>query len=68
MLNNHADYKYEILSKGPFVITKCWTNGTVTLQYVATKVRYNIPLIKPYTSDTNDEDINPENMYDDVNI
>ena len=32
ILNNHAAYKYETLSKGPFLITQCWTNGTIILQ------------------------------------
>ena len=32
------------------------------------KFGYNIRRIKPYTSDTNVEDMTPENMYDDVNI
>ena len=50
------------------MITQCWTNGTVTLQCGAIKIRYNILRINPYTSDTNVEDINPENIYDDVNI
>ena len=58
MLNNHAVYKYEIPYKGPFVITQYFINGTVTLQYGSTKIRYNILWIKPYTSDTNIEDIN----------
>ena len=68
MLNNHAAYIHETSFKGPFVITQCLTNGTVRLQYGPTKIRYNIRWIKPYKSDTNVADINPENMYDDVNI
>ena len=39
------------------MITQCWTNGTVTLQYGATKISHNILRIKLYTSDTNVEDI-----------
>ena len=35
MLNNSAEYKYEMPYKGPFVITNFLTNGTVTLQYGA---------------------------------
>ena len=31
MLTNNAAYKYETPYKGPFVITQCCTNGTVTL-------------------------------------
>ena len=57
MLNNHAEYKYETLHKGPFVITRFWTNGTVTMQYRPIKIRHNIRRIKPYKSDTNVEDI-----------
>ena len=60
MPNNHAAYRYEITYKGPFVITQCWTSGTVTLKYGATKIRHNIRRIKPYTSDTNVEDIKAE--------
>ena len=37
MLTNNAAYKYETPYTGIFVITQCWTNGTVTLQYGATK-------------------------------
>ena len=32
MLTNHTAYKYETPYKGPFVITQCFTNGTVHLQ------------------------------------
>ena len=46
--------------KGPFLINQCWTNATVILHCVAIKIRYNIRHIKPYTSDKNVEDINPE--------
>ena len=67
-LTNNAAYKYESPYNRPFVITQCWTNGTVTLQYGATQVRHNIRWIKPYTYDTNVEDITTENMYYDVNI
>ena len=42
----------------PFVITQCWTNGTVALQCGPIKIRHNICRIKPHTSDTNFEDIN----------
>ena len=68
ILNNHYAYKYETPYKGPFLITQCWTNGTVTLQYGPKKIRHNIGWIEPYTSDKNVEDINPEDMYDDVKI
>ena len=42
------------------MITKCWTNGTVKLQYGEEEIRHNIRSIKLYTSDKNVEDINPE--------
>ena len=57
MLNNNSAYKYETTYKVSFVITQCWTNGTVLLHCGAIKIRYNICFIKPYTSDTNVEDI-----------
>ena len=57
MLNNIADFKYETPCNGPFEMINCWTNGTVTLQYGAIKSKYNIRRIKPYTYDTNFEDI-----------
>ena len=68
MLNNHAAYKYEAIYKGPFVITRCLTNGMVNIQYGPVQFRHNICRIKPHKFDTNVEDINPENMCDDVNI
>ena len=68
MINNHAAYKYKTPYKGTFVIKRCFTNGMVKLQYGATEIRYNIRRIKPYKYDTNVEYINPENMYDNVNV
>ena len=68
MLTYHTAYKYEIPYKGPFVITQCFTNGTVNLQYGLTKIRHNICHIKPYKPDTKVEDFNSENMSDDVII
>ena len=50
------------------MIKRCFTNGEVKLQYVATEITYNIRRIKPYKSDTNVDDINPENMYDNFNV
>ena len=67
MFNNHYAYKYETPYKGPFVIMRYFTNDTVNLQYGPTKNRYNIRWINPYKYDTNVEDINPENMYDEIN-
>ena len=37
--------------KGPFVITQCWANDTITLQYGAIKISHNIRRIKPYKYD-----------------
>ena len=52
MLSKHAAYKYEMPYMGPFVITRCWTNGTVSLQIGATEIRYNTRHINPYKLDT----------------
>ena len=68
MLNNSAEYKYEMPYKGPFVITHFLTNGTVTLQYGAIKIGHYIRCIKPYKYDTNVDYINPKNMCDILNI
>ena len=35
---------------------------------VQKQIRYNVRQINPYTYYTNVEDINPENVYDDINI
>ena len=43
-------------------------NGTVTRQCGLIQIRHNIRWIKLYTYDKIMEDINPENIYDDVNI
>ena len=68
MLTNHIAYKYETPYKGPFVITQCFTNVTISLQYGPAKISHNIRRIKPYKSDTKVEDSNSENMSDDVSI
>ena len=60
MLNNHAAYKYESYHKDPFVITKCWTDCTVTLQCGAINNWYNIRRIQPHNLYKNVEDVNPE--------
>ena len=67
MLNKHTAYKYEIPYRGPFVITRYFTNVTVKLQCGVIQNRYNIHQIKPYKSDTNVEYIKTENMSDNVN-
>ena len=68
MISNHAAYKYEIPYKGPFFITRCFTNVTVNIQYGPTKISHNIRRIDPHKSDTNIKDINPENMCKNFNI
>ena len=68
MPNDNSACTYKILYKGPFMITRYWNNGTFTLQCGTIQIRHYIRQIKPYTYDTNVEDITPENMYDDVNI
>ena len=68
ILTNRAAYKYKTPYKGPFVITLCFTNGTVNIKYGPIQIRNNIRRIKPYKFDTKVEDINPQNMCDDVNI
>ena len=68
MLINHTAYKYDMSYKGPFLITQCFTNGMLMLQYGATDIRYNIRRIKPYNPDTKVEVFDSINMYDSVNI
>ena len=58
MLTKHIAYKYETPYTGPFVISQCFTNGTVNLYYGPKKNRYNICRIKPYKYDTKVEDYN----------
>ena len=68
IITNQATYKNETPYKGPFVITQCFSNDTVNLQYGATKIKPNIHHIKPYKSDTKVEYYNSINIYDDVTI
>ena len=68
MLTNHTACKYETPYKVPFVIIQCFTNGTVKLQYCATRVKHNISCIKPYKLDTKFEDVHSINMSDGVKI
>ena len=68
MLTNHAALKTETPYKGPFLITRCFTNGTVSLQYGPTKIRHNLRRIKPYKLDTKVGDYNSKNMADDFII
>ena len=67
-ITKHTSKKYETPYTVPFVITQCFINVMVELQYGATKIRYNIHRIKPYKQDTKVEDINTENTDDGVNI
>ena len=57
MLVNNAAYSNETSYNDPYVITKCCTNGTVSLQRGAIKLRHKLHRIKPYKSDTNIENI-----------
>ena len=68
MLTNHTAYKYEMPYIGPFVITGCCTNRTVSLQMGAAEIRYNIRPIKPYKSDTKVEYSDSIDIYDNINI
>ena len=60
MLLNNATYKYENPYNDPFVITQFCTNGTVTLQRGAIKIRHNKRRIKLYISDASIENIKIE--------
>ena len=68
MLNNHTEYKYETPYKVKFVLTQCFTNGTVSLQCGAIQMKYNIRRINPYKLDTKVGYYGSKNMYDNVNI
>ena len=57
LLDYNTAYKYETPYTGPFVITQCFTNGTVNLKCGPEKIGYNIRQINPYKSDTKVEDI-----------
>ena len=68
MLTNSAEYKHETQYKGPFLISQCFNNGTVNIQYDPIYSSHNIPCINPYKYGANIEDMNPKNMYEHVNI
>ena len=68
MLTDHTTYKYETPYKGTFVITQCFTNDTVMLQYGTTEIRHNIRRIKPYISDNKFEYFISKNTSDYVII
>ena len=68
MITKHTKYKYETPYTGPFLITRCFTNGTVELQCGPKQIRYNIRYNKPYKLDTKVEDINTVNMYYGANV
>ena len=42
MITYHTAYKYETPYKVLFVITQCFTNGTVNSKYGPTEIRHNI--------------------------
>ena len=58
MLNTHSTYIKETPYNGLFLITQCWTNGTVALQCSGINIWHDILHIKPHAFDTNVEDIN----------
>ena len=68
MLTDHTTYTYETPYKGTFLITQCFTNDTVMLQYGTTEIRHNIRLIKPNKLDTKVEYFISKNNSDDVII
>ena len=68
MLTNHTAYKNETAYKGPFVITQCFTNGTINLQCGVVQIKYNIRHIQPYISDTKVDNLSSVNISDNVNI
>ena len=68
MLTNHTEYKYDTPYNGPLMITHCFTNITLNLQYGATQIMYNIRRIKPYKLDNKVEDSNSIYISDGVNI
>ena len=49
--------------KCSFVINKFWTDVIFTLQYGLKKIMHNVNRIKPYTSDTDVEDINSKTNH-----
>ena len=61
ILTNIYALKYKYKYNGPYEIMQCWTNITFTLQGGAIKIKHDLCCIKPYTSDTNVNDIISEN-------
>ena len=55
-LTKHTAYKYKIPCTGPFLITQCFTNGTVNLQCGAIQIKYDMCHINTNKSDTKVED------------
>ena len=68
MITKRTEYNYETPYMGPFFITQCFTNGTVSLKFVMIEIKYHIRHIKQYNFDTKFEDSSSKNMYDNVNI
>ena len=52
ILNNKYVQKYKTPYKGPYEITRMWTNGMVTLKMNPAAVIYNICYINPHKSET----------------
>ena len=68
MLTNHNAYKYETPYKGSFVISYCFSNVAVNLQFDAVQIRYNMCFIKPYKSNTKVDGFSSKNIPDNVDI
>ena len=68
MLANNTAYKYETTYKVPFVITQCWTNGTVTLQCSEIKLGIIYAALIHINMIQTLKILAWKNMYDDVNI
>ena len=68
IIANDTAYKYETPYTGPFSLTRCFTNGTVSLQCGTKNIMYDMCHIKPYKSDTKVEDISSKNISDDINV
>ena len=68
ILTLYTSYKYETPYKGHFVITQCFTYGTVKLQCSTTYIMYNMHHIKPCKYDTKVGDYSSKYIPGDVNI
>ena len=68
ILTKYTKIKYKTRYTVPFLITLCWTNSMVSLQYGTKGIRYSIRHINPYKSDTKVEYFSSKHICDDVNI